>query len=112
MAAFLTLLSPIGTISIIFVFFILARLSEKLGAVTRILPFYRWFWVGTCFVGIGLISQLVRITTVLTGQTSYPLLNDSTFYLVTYHLPMTIGVAIALAVTWRYWHWLLTERDE
>jgi hypothetical protein len=97
MAAFLTLLSPVGTISIMFIFFILARLSEKLGAVTRIPPFYRWFWVG--------------ITTALTEQTSYPLLNDPTFYLVTYHLPMTIGVSIALAVTWRYWHWLLTERN-
>ena len=111
MSAFFTLLSPMGTISVMFVFFILARLSKKLGAVTRLPPFYRWFWVGTGFLGLALISQLLRITAVLTEQTSYPLLNDPTFYLVTYHLPFAIGVSIGLAVTWRYWSWLLTERN-
>jgi hypothetical protein len=111
MAAFITLLSPMGTISVMFLFFILARLSEKLGAVTRLPPFYRWFWVGTGFLGVALISQLLRITAALTKQTSYPLLNNPTFYLVTYHLPLSIGVTIGLVVTWRYWGWLLTERN-
>ena len=111
MAAFFTLLSPIGTISVIFLFFILARLSEKLGAVTRMSAYYRWFGVGIGFLGIALISQLLRITVSLTQQTSYPLLNDPLFYLVTYYLPMAIGVTIGLAVTWRYWSWLLSERD-
>jgi hypothetical protein len=111
MAAFLTLLSPAGTISVMFLFFILARLSEKLGAVTRMYAYYRWFWVGIGFLGIALISQLLRITVSLTRQTSYPLLNDPLFYLVTYHVPMAIGVTIGLAVTWRYWSWLLTERN-
>jgi lipopolysaccharide export LptBFGC system permease protein LptF len=111
MTAFFTLLSPVGTISIIFLFFILARLSEKLGAVTRMPAYYRWFGVGIGFLGIALISQLLRITVSLTGQTSYPVLNDPLFYLATYYLPMAIGVTIGLAVTWRYWSWLLTERD-
>ena len=111
MAAFFTLLSPVGTISVMFLFFILARLSEKLGAVTRMPAYYRWFWVGIGFLGIALISQLLRITVSLTGQTSYPLLNDPFFYLVMYHVPMAIGATIGLAVTWRYWSWLLTERN-
>ena len=111
MAAFFTLLSPVGTISVMFLFFILARLSEKLGVVTRMPAYYRWFWVGIGFLGIALISQLMRITVSLTEQTSYPLLNAPLVYLVTYHVPMAIGVTIGLAVTWRYWSWLLTERD-
>ena len=111
MAAFLTLLSPTGILSIMFLFFILARLSEKLGAVTRMSSYYRWFWAGIGFLGIALTSQLLRITVSLTGQTSYALLGDPLFYLVTYHVPMAIGVSIGLAVTWRYWSWLLTERN-
>ena len=111
MAAFFTLLSPLGTISILFLFYILARLSEKLGAVTRMPAHYRWFWVGTGFLGVGLISQLLRISVSLTDQTSNPLLNSPLFYLVTYHLPMAIGITIGLAVTWRYWSWLLAERN-
>ncbi len=111
MAAFFTILGPVGTISIIFIFFILARLSDKLGAVTRMPPYFRWFWAGTGFLAIALISQLVRISVSLTGQTNLQLLDNSTFYLVTYHFPMAIGVTIGLAVTWRYWSWLLTERN-
>lgn len=111
MAAFFTLLSPLGTISIVFLFFILARLSQKLGAVTRMSPRYRWFGVGTGFLMIALISQLLRISVSLTGQTSYQLWNNSLFYLVTYHLPLAIGATIGLAVTWLYWSWLLTERN-
>ncbi len=111
MAAFLTLLSPVGTVSIMVLFLFLARLSEKLGAVTRMSAHYRWLWVGIGCLGIALISQLLRITVSLTGQTSYPLLNDPFFYLVTYHVPMAIGVTIGLIVTWRYWSWLLTERN-
>ena len=109
MDALLTLLSPLGTISVIFLFFILARLSEKLGAVTRIPPRYRWFWVGIGFLDIALISQLLRITVILTGQSSYAWLNDPVFYLFTYYVPMAIGVTIGLVVTWRYWSWLRTE---
>ena len=111
MAAFFTLLSPMGTLSVMFLLFILARLSEKLGAVTRMPAYYRWFGVGIGFTGIALIAQLMRITVSLTGQTSYPWLNAPLFYLVTYHVPMAIGLTIGLAVTWLYWSWLLTERD-
>lgn len=111
MTAFVTLLSPLGTVAVLFLFFILARLSEKLGAVTRMAPYYRWFWVGIGFLGIGLISQFMRISVSLTGQSNYRWLDSSLFYLITYHLPMAVGVTIGLAVTWRYWSWLLTERN-
>ena len=111
MAAFFTLLSPVSTISIIFLFFILARLSEKLGAVTRMPPYYRWFWVGVGFLGIALVSEFLQISVSLKGQTNHQLLNSPLFYLVTYQLPMAVGVTIGLAVTWRYWSWLLTERN-
>jgi hypothetical protein len=111
MAAFVTLLSPLGPLSLIFLFYILARLSEKLGAVTRMPPYYRWFWVGIVFLVVGVISQLVRLSVSFSGQSGHWLLNSPGFYLVTHHLPMAIGITIGLAVTWRYWSWLLTERD-
>jgi hypothetical protein len=111
MTAFFTLLSPMGTIAIIIIFFILARLSHKLGSVTRMPPHYRWFWVGIGFLGIAFISQLLRISVSLAGQAHYGWLTSPSFYLVTHHLPTAISVTIGLAVTWRYWSWLLTERD-
>ncbi len=112
MAGFFTAISPLGTISLIFLFFILARLSEKLGAVTKMAPHYRWFWVGLGFLVIALIAQFLRISVLFANQDSN-LWFDTTpvFYLIAYHLPMAIGITISLAVTWRYWSWLLTERD-
>jgi hypothetical protein len=112
MVAFVTLLSPLGCVSTIFLFFILARLSAKLGDVTRMAPYYRWFWVGIGFLAVGLLSHLLRISVSLTGQSSYWLFTSPHFYLLTHHLPMGVGVTIGLAVTWRYWSWLLTERNE
>ena len=111
MTGVFTILSPLGTVSLIFLFYILARLSEKLGAVTKMAPHYRWFWAGLGFLGIALIAQVLRISVLLTKQASYFWLDMPAFYLITYHLPMAIGITISLAVTWRYWSWLLTERD-
>jgi hypothetical protein len=108
---FFTALSPLGTASLIFLFFILARLSEKLGAVTKMAPYYRWFWVGLGFLAVALFAQFLRIGVLLTTQASFLWLDTPAFYLITYHLPMAIGVTISLVVTWRYWSWLLTERD-
>jgi hypothetical protein len=108
---FLTVLSPLGTISLIFLFFILARLSQKFGAVTKMAPYYRWLWVGLGFLGIALIAQFLRIGVLLAKQASTLWLDTPAFYLITYHLPMAIGITISLIVTWRYWSWLLTERD-
>ncbi len=108
---FFIALSPLGTISLIFLFFILARLSEKLGAVTKMAPYYRWFWLGLGLMVIALIAQLLRIGVLLAKQASYLWLDTPAFYLFSYHLPMAIGITISLIVTWRYWSWLLTERD-
>ena len=111
MTGFLTVLSPLGTFSLIVLFFILARLSEKLGAVTKMGPHYRLFWVGLGFMAIALMAQFLRIGLSLTKQDEDLWLNTPAFYLITYHLPMAIGITISLVVTWRYWSWLLTERD-
>jgi len=108
---FFTVLSPLGTFSLIVLFFILARLSEKLGAVTKMAPHYRWFWVGLGFLVIALIAQFLRIGVLFAKQDSNLWLDTPEFYLITYHLPMAIGITISLVVTWRYWSWLLTERD-
>ena len=111
MTGFFTTISPLVTISLIFLFFILARLSEKLGAVTKMAPHYRWFWVGLGFLVIALIAQFLRIGVLFAKQDSNLWLDTPVFYLITYHLPMAIGITISLVVTWRYWSWLLTERD-
>ena len=111
MTGFFTVLSPLGTISLIFLLFILARLSQKFGAVTKMAPYYRWFWVGLGFMVIALVAQLLRLGVLLTKEVSYLEPDTPAFYLITYHVPMALGLTFSLAATWRYWSWLLTERD-
>jgi hypothetical protein len=37
--------------------------------------------------------------------------SSSWFLLLAYYLPVTIGVTIGLVITWRYWSWLVAERN-
>jgi hypothetical protein len=63
------------------------------------------------FTGVALVSQLLRMSVLLSGQASHPWLDMPEFYLIAHHLPMAIGITIGLVVTWHYWSWLLTETD-
>jgi hypothetical protein len=38
------------------------------------------------------------------------LVSDS-FYLVTYYVPMALGMTISIVIVLRYWGWLFSERD-
>lgn len=111
MPEFLAVLSPLGTIGVIYLFHILARLSQKLGEVTRMPAHYRWFRVGQALGGVALLAQLLRVSLVLDPASNLGWLGSPWFYLLIHYLPMAVGVIIGLIVTCRYWIWLLTERD-
>lgn len=111
MPEFMVVLSPLGSIAVIYLFHILARLSQKLGEVTRMPAYYRWYRVGQALWGIALLTQLLRVSLVLDPAGSPSWLGSPWLYLLTHYLPMAVGVIIGLIVTCRYWIWLLTERD-
>ncbi|MBC7223219.1 MAG: hypothetical protein H5T59_02920 [Anaerolineae bacterium] len=110
MTLVLALAGCAGEAAIIYALIILARLSEKLGAVTKMRPYYRGFYLSVALLCLSLASRLVRISAVLTeaGQ-SVSLLEQEGFYLLTHHLPMALGMLIAILVAGRYWGWLLKE---
>jgi len=105
------ILGSLGLTSVIFILVILARFGRKLGAVTKMRPFYYVYYVAIGCLCLALLVHLVRASVILAPAESVPsVLADPTFYLLLHHLPMAIALSISLGVTWHYWSWLLKER--
>ena len=108
----MSLLGTIGTISVVILFFILAKLSERFGSVVRMSPLYRYYYLS---LFLALISTTVQVLAVRaeTTVTSIPVwITAPWFLLLAYYLPLAIAVTIGIYVTWHYWSWLITERND
>lgn len=98
--------SIFGPLSIATALLVMGLLSRKLGRVTKAAPYYLGFFVAAFLVGV---SVFVRII-LLTGSTSIGLQNHTLKILLVNGLP-AVGVTLGVSVAWRYWSWLLAERD-
>ena len=111
MIALGSLLGALGTLSILLVLYILAKLSERFGSVIKMRPRYRYYYLALIFLFIGWIAQLLILAADLTSANIQNWLNSPWFLLMAYYVPLTIGVTIGLVITWRYWSWLVAERN-
>lgn len=94
-----------GLLSIFFMLYMLANLSRRLGAVTKMKPYYRGFYVA---MGILVLPLIVRMVLSPSGiQPGY--LHNPVFYFFTYHLPFALVIVMSSVVAWRYWGWLFRE---
>ena len=109
MSADVTILSVLGTLSVIYLFYILAKLSQRLGSVEKMSPYYRYFYVANAFIVIGAVSHIIMARVALSPQDFPAWLLAPWFLLISHYVPLTIGVTIGLLVTWRYWSWLIRE---
>ena len=105
MDAILSLLGLIGPASIIVALIVIALLSQRLGAVTKRAPLFRWFFVSAALVSIGIIWRIFGL--IIPNMPARDL--DATFF---YDIPLAAGLVIAVVVAWRYWSWLLSERGK
>jgi hypothetical protein len=105
------ILGSTGLFSTIFLFYILARLSKKIGEVTRIPGYYRGFYASQFLIAIALVSYFLRASVRLSPPEGGIglMLSNPLFYSLAYHLSLALGATIALVITWRYWGWLLRE---
>jgi hypothetical protein len=102
-------LGSAGLMSAIYITLIIARLSQKLGAVTKMQSYYRGFYVSTIFLLVSLIAYFLKTSVLLASERAPAFLNNDLFYLLTYYLPFAIGTSISLVIVLRYWDWLLKE---
>jgi hypothetical protein len=105
------IVGAVGLISIVYALIILAQFGQKLGAVTKMRPVYKGYYVAVGLVGVSLVMRFVRASVFWAPPGTIPLsLNDPFFYLFLYHLPLALGMSLSLGITWHYWKWLLKER--
>jgi hypothetical protein len=94
-----TMLSAVGPASVALALVVAGLLSKRLGAVTKMPPIYRWFYVAAGLLGGSVAARLLSI-----GGATEVL---SLIYAATF----AVGVTIGLVVAWRYWSWLFSERN-
>ena len=107
----IAILGTFGTLSLIVLFYILAKLSEKFGSVIKMTPLYRYYYLAIGFLVIVYFTNWLVITASLTPETTPAWFTAPWFLFLAFHLPRAIGVTISLVVTWRYWSWLILERN-
>jgi hypothetical protein len=110
MSVLVTPLGVVGLIAVIYLAYIYANFSQRLGAVTKMLPYFRGFYVAMALLSISTLARVIRSNVVLSPQSSSSWSSSPLFYLVVYHAPFVIAVAISVGVAWRYWSWLFKER--
>jgi hypothetical protein len=111
MTVFGAILGSLGVFSLLYALVTLAQFSRKLGAVTKMRPFYRGYYAAAGLVGLALVMRLVRTSVFLASpQSMSPVLEEPLFYFFLYHLPLALGTTLGVALTWHYWSWLLKER--
>ena len=105
-----TPLGAIGLLSLAYLSSLFANFSRRLSAVTKMTNHYRWFLVADAFFVIAALSQVMRSTAVLAPNLAPAILLESWFSLVTFYIPLVIGVTIDLVLVWYYWGWILKEK--
>jgi len=105
-------LGPVGLLAIFYLGSLFANFSQRLGAVTKMAEYYRWFWVANTFVAVAALSQVVRGIAAVAPDLGLPILLSSWFTLLTFHIPLAVGVTLDLVLVWHYWGWILREKIE
>jgi hypothetical protein len=109
LTAIFVLLGTLGTLSLLLLFYILAKLSERFGSVIKMRPLYRSYYAALFFLAAGYASHLLVAVAYLAPESVPVWLTSTWFTFLTYHLSLAIGVTIGLITTWRYWSWLVAE---
>jgi len=103
----ITPLGPVGLAALFSAIYLYSNLSSRLGAVTKMPPYHRWFFVGGAFTGLALVMSILRSAAYLSCSPEAKGFTSPRSGLLFFHIPLLIGMVITLATAWRYWAWLL-----
>ena len=103
----MALLGTFGTLSVIYLLYILLKLSQRLGSVQKMAPAYKYYYMAMIFVAVGYMTNLLI---ALAPHSLAGWLTSPWVLIFGYYLPMSIGLTVGLVITWRYWSWLLTNQ--
>lgn len=102
--------SAVSLIAEIYLLYIFAMLSRKLGNVTKMRSYYRGLYAAIALIVVAIVAHSLRLTALASPDLLPSALKADSFYLFAYYLPMAVAATISLIVAWRYWGWLFRER--
>src|SRR5579871_1863559 len=100
--AFIGLLGPL---SILIALIVLGLLSRRLGQQTAARPRYLGFFAAAILIGISIAAQFLDLLF------HFPHSDPDVLWIILDDLLPAIAVTIGVIFAWRYWSWLLAERD-
>ena len=112
MSVVTTPLGPVALLVLVFLSFLFGNFSRRLGAVTKMNNYERWFFLAGSFIAVAATSQIMRAIAFLAPQEAPPMLLKPWFALLTQHTPFAIGVTLDLVLVYYYWGWILRENVE
>ncbi|MFN8528986.1 MAG: hypothetical protein U0670_10270 [Anaerolineae bacterium] len=101
-------LEAFGQFAIAFVLIILGLLSKRLGTATRAKPKYIGFYFAAGFLLIGVV---LRLANGFLHWFPDDTLQFSLEGVLVYNGLPAVGITLGVIFSWRYWSWLLAERD-
>ena len=97
--------------AIVYMLYIFATLSRRLGAVTKMKPHYRWLYVALVLILLSLTCEWIVLMLRTAPPAAPDLLLSEWFYLLGHTVPLLVAAVLALIIVLRYWGWLFRERD-
>ena len=101
----------IGLGGVIFIIHILAVLSRRLGAVTKMKPYYQRFYIAIGLVTVALVAKWFILMVEPVPEVAPAWLLSDWFYFAGFVIPLLAGTGLAVMVALRYWSWLFRESD-
>jgi hypothetical protein len=109
MNVIMTPLAPLGLLAVVYLCILFANFSRRLSAVTKMKDHTRWFRLASGLIAVAATSQVIRATAVLAKEAP-AFLCAPWFTLLSFHVPLVVGVTLALVLVWYYWGWILKEK--
>jgi hypothetical protein len=105
MTSWLSLLGPAALMATLVM---LGLICRRFGQATGAAPYYLGLFVSAFLVGISLFA---RIANLILGMDAALAQQQAPAWTLLYFGLPAIGLTLALIVAWRYWSWLLADRD-
>ncbi len=109
MIVLITPLGVVGLLAVMYVLYIFANLSQRLGAVTKMKPYYRGFYVAMAFLTISSLARIAGSSLAVSGPVGRSDLLGP-WFLAFYYVPFVVAMIISVVVAWHYWSWLFKEK--
>lgn len=97
-----------GLVGMSVLLIVMGVLSRRLGDVTKATPYYYGFFLASALVAIGIGARLYHISSEVAIIDN---LQDNIGWVLLFNGAPALGMTIGLVIAWRYWSWLLAERN-